>query len=506
MTSPAAASSTESSLLRSIGTFGLAAGIVNVTIGGGIFRLPADMAATLGPTAPIAYVLCALAMGLIVLCIAEAGSRVAITGGPYAYVEVAFGPFVGFLAGFLLWMVMTFAMAAVATVLVASLGALVPPLASRAAAAATLVAIYAAFAVVNVLGVERGSRVNTALTVAKILPLLLLIVGGLFAIDPANLAISDPPDLTRLARSSLLLIFVFAGIEAALVPGGEVKDPARTVPRALLIAMVTITLLYAGLQFVAQGVLGPALATSKAAPLAEAAGVGLGAWAKHVLLVGAIVSMLGHAGGMILATPRALFAFARDGFLPRAVARLHPVHRTPFIAILLQCAIVVVLAITSTFERLAILANLSILVVYGTCCLATWQLRRRDVRGGGTPFKVPAPTLVVVAGVSRHRLDADERHARRVGGVRGQRRRRGSDLRGAAPARGTLKHAKVTEIAPGNPRNSSILSTLPRGQSVVTVPGTGTSDCPRRRVQVDREVRTGAAMRCYSPAFRGGVA
>ena len=71
-------------------------------------------------------------------------------------------------------------------------------------------------------------------------------------------------------------------------------------------------------------------------------------------------------------------------------------HRTPFIAILVQCAIVVVLAITSTFERLAILANLSILIVYGTCCLATWQLRRRDVRGGGTPFKVPAPTLVVV--------------------------------------------------------------------------------------------------------------
>ena len=396
MTSPAAASSTESSLIRSIGTFGLAAGIVNVTIGGGIFRLPADMAATLGPTAPIAYVLCALAMGLIVLCIAEAGSRVAITGGPYAYVEVAFGPFVGFLAGFLLWMVMTFAMAAVATVLVASLGALVPLLSSRAAAAATLVAIYAVFAVVNILGVERGSRVNTALTVAKVLPLLLLIVGGLFAIDPANLAISEPPDLPRLARSSLLLIFVFAGIEAALVPGGEVKDPARTVPRALLIAMVTITLLYAGLQFVAQGVLGPALATSKAAPLAEAAGVGLGAWARHLLLVGAIVSMLGHAGGMILATPRTLFAFARDGFLPRAVARLHPVHRTPFIAILVQCAIVVVLAITSTFERLAILANLSILVVYGTCCLATWQLRRRDVRGGGTPFKVPAPTLVVV--------------------------------------------------------------------------------------------------------------
>jgi amino acid transporter len=393
---PTRASSSESSLLRSIGTFGLAASIVNVTIGAGIFRLPADMASTLGATAPIAYLLCAIAMGLIVLCIAEAGSRVSMTGGPYAYVEVAFGPFVGFLAGFLLWMLLTFAMAAVATVLVASLGALVPVLASRGLSAAVLIAIYAVFATVNILGVERGARVNTALTVAKILPLLLLIAGGLFAIDPDNLAIGTPPDMPTLARSSILLIFAFAGIEAAVVPGGEVEDPARTVPRAIFIAMAAVTVLYAGLQFVAQGVLGPALATSKAAPLAEAAGVALGGWARNVLLMGAVISMLGHAGAMILAAPRTLFAFARDGFLPSALARLHPVHRSPVVAILVQCTIVVVLAITSTFERLAILANLSILVLYGTCCLATWQLRRRDVRGGGTPFKVPAPTLVVV--------------------------------------------------------------------------------------------------------------
>ena len=386
----------EASLRRSIGTFALAAGIVNITIGAGIFRLPADMAATLGATAPVAYLLCAIAMGLIVMCIAEAGSRVSLTGGPYAYVEVAFGPFVGFLAGFLLWMLMTFVMAAVATVLVGNLGVLVPVVASRQASIAVLVAIYAAFAAVNILGVERGARLNSALTVAKILPLLLLIAGGTFAIVPANLSAGEPPALSTLARSSILLIFAFAGVESALVPSGEVKDAARTVPRAILIAMAATTILYAALQFVAQGVLGPALATSKSAPLAEAAGVAFGEWGRTLLLVGAVVSMLGHAGAMILATPRALFAFARDGFLPSGLARLHPVHRSPVVAIVVQCAIVLALAVTSTFERLAILANISTLVLYGTCCVATWQLRRRDVRAGGTPFKVPAPAVVIV--------------------------------------------------------------------------------------------------------------
>ena len=395
MTEPARAAS-EASLARSIGTVALAASIVNLTIGGGIFRLPADMAATLGPTAPLAYLLCAVVMSLIMLCMAEAGSRVELTGGPYAYIEVAFGPFVGFLSGFLLWMLLTFAMAAVATVLAANLGALVPVLASRTASAAVLIAVYVVFATINILGVERGARVNTVLTVAKILPLLLLMVGGLFAIDGANLVVTDPPEMATLARSSILLIFAFAGVEAALVPGGEVKDPARSVPRAIFLAMAAITLLYAGLQFVAQGVMGPELATSKAAPLAEAAGVAIGAWARQLLLVGAVVSMLGHAGAMILAVPRTLFAFARDGFLPAALARTHPVHRSPVAAILVQSAAVLALAISSTFERLAILANLSTLVLYALCCLATWQLRRRDVRTGGVPFRVPLPGVVIV--------------------------------------------------------------------------------------------------------------
>ena len=393
---PARVTSAESSLARSIGTIALAASIVNITIGGGIFRLPADMAATLGATAPIAYLLCAVAMSLIVLCLAEAGSRVSLTGGPYAYVEVAFGPFVGFLSGFLLWMVLTFAMAAVATVLAAGIGALVPALASRAASVIVLILIYSAFATINVLGVGRSARLNTVLTAAKILPLVLLVAGGIFAIDANNLVVVDAPDPATLARSSILLIFAFAGIEAALVPSGEVKDPARTVPRAIFLAMVTVTLLYALLQFVAQGVLGPALATSKASPLADAAGIALGGWARQLLLVGAVISMLGHAGAMTLATPRTLFAFARDGFLPAVFARTHPVYRSPVAAILVQCAIVLALAISSTFERLAILANISTLVLYGTCCVATWQLRRRDVRAGGTPFRVPAPGLVIV--------------------------------------------------------------------------------------------------------------
>ncbi|HEU0055022.1 MAG TPA: amino acid permease, partial [Longimicrobium sp.] len=204
-------------LVRAMGVWALAASIVNVTVGGGIFRLPAGVASSLGAAAPAAYLVCALAMGLIVLCFAEAGSRVAMTGGPYAYVEVAFGPFVGFVSGVLLWVVGTFALAAVATVFADSVGALVPALSGGIARPVVLALTLALLGMVNVWGVKQGSTLNVVATVAKLLPLLLLAGVGIFAIDGAKLAVAEAPTTASLARTSILLIFAFAGVESALV-------------------------------------------------------------------------------------------------------------------------------------------------------------------------------------------------------------------------------------------------------------------------------------------------
>jgi APA family basic amino acid/polyamine antiporter len=369
------------SLVRAIGTFGLAAGIINITIGGGIFRLPASVAGSLGPAAPLAYLVCAVAMALIVLCIADAGSRVPLTGGPYAYVGTAFGPYVGFLSGVMLWMLGTFATAAVATVFASSLGLLVPALAGRGMEIAILVVAFGLWSLVNLRGVSLAARLNSIATVAKLLPLLLVAFGGAFFIDGANLHIAAMPAAGDVARTSLLLIFAFAGIECALVPSGEVRDTARTVPRAIALAMIGITLLYIALQMVAQGVLGPGLARATVSPLADVAGASLGGWARALLLVGASISMFGYLGGMTLSIPRILFAFARDGFLPRALASVHPVHHVPQAAIVVQSAIALALAISGTFEKLAILANVSALALYFGCALAAWRLRQLEGAG-----------------------------------------------------------------------------------------------------------------------------
>ena len=381
----------EAGLVRALGLWGLTASIVNITIGGGIFRAPGTQEVTgrLGAAAPLAYVVCAIAMAFVVLCFAEAGSRVALTGGPYAYVERAFGPMAGFAVGWNLWVLGTVATAAVATIFAESIVAMLPA-AWPGIRALALVVVFAVGATINVLGVRFGARLNIASTIAKLLPLFVIIVIGFLKTTPSNLVWTTLPSASSLTRASVFLIFVFAGIESALVPSGEVRDPGRTVPRAVLLALVVVTITYMLVQLSAQGVLGASLAGNPS-PLADVAARALGPAGALMVGLAIVVSTFGYIAGMILAVPRALFAFARDGVLPAAVGRVHPRFHTPWVAILLQAGLSLVLGLSSGFERLAILANVAVLFVFLGCAAAAWRLRRLDVRDAESATLQPIP-------------------------------------------------------------------------------------------------------------------
>jgi amino acid transporter len=387
---------TEPALRRVIGVRGLAAAIFNITIGAAIFVLPAHMAGGLGAAAPLAYLVCAVATALIALCIAEAGSRVPQSGGPYAYVEKAFGPYTGYLCGVLLWLGITLAMGAVATVLADAVAGLMPSLARQLPRAILLIAVIVGLAVVNIRGAALGSRVSGVATVAKIVPLIAFVVLGLSHVRAESLALGPLPSLSRLGESSLLLMFAFFGMESALQVSGEVRDAARAVPRAVALGVTGVGVLYIAVQLVAQGILGPALAapdTAKA-PLAAAAVQFAGTTGSTLILIAMIVSTFGFMTATMLSTPRTLFALAGDGYLPRPLAAVHTAHHTPHIAIMIQGVIVFGIAITGTYVKLAIIANVSILLVYLACCLAIVRLRRLDVGSADQPFVVPGGQVV----------------------------------------------------------------------------------------------------------------
>jgi APA family basic amino acid/polyamine antiporter len=397
LTAPNRAANPDALLSRDLGTRQLAANIFNYTVGTGIFVLPATAVARLGAAAPLAYVVCAVIIGLVVLCFAEAGSRVTTTGGPYAYVETSLGPMMGFVAGCLVLSTGTSAAAFAANAVSQSLLALFPGTASWVAYALILLLI-AVLVAINLRGVRIGSRVTEIATVAKLFPLLAFVAIGVFFVDPANLAWDQVPTASAVLGSAGIVIYAFSGIEGSLVPSGEVKNPSRSVPRAAFLALGSATLLYIAIQFVALGILGPDLATDKSpVPLANAAARAVGPIGKTILIAGAIISIFGYLSANVLSEPRGIFAFSRDGFLPRTLAAVHPRFHTPYRSILLYGVVVAIIALTGTFERLAIFANLAALILYFLCAIAAWNLRRRNIRSEGEPFLAPGGPLVPIA-------------------------------------------------------------------------------------------------------------
>jgi APA family basic amino acid/polyamine antiporter len=381
-------------LVRGIGIPALTANIISSTIGAGIFVLPAAMSRALGPAAPVAFVCCAIAMVLFVTCFAIAGSRVSLTGGLYAYVEVAFGRYVGFLAGVLYGITALGAVAGVVNVLVNSIVIVAPFLGNGVMRIIVMIVVYGSLVVINVRGVRGGAGAVTVVTFAKLLPLLLFICAGIFFIHPANLTWTAWPGSKSLGDAVILLIFAFVGIEVALIPSGEVKNPARTVPRSAYLALVITTIIYIMIQLVAQGTLGVDLANYKDAPLAEAAAKFLGNIGRTSLLAGATVSAFGFVTSDILSSPRIIFAFGRDGALPAWFAHVHPRYRSPDVAIVTYALLAFALSITGTFEQLAVLSNVAVLLMYLLCCAACWFLVQRNIRADGQPFNFPGMKIV----------------------------------------------------------------------------------------------------------------
>ena len=399
-TGPIAAqeSTRDHGLLRTVGTWGMTFAIVNGVVGAGIFSLPASMAAAAGARAPLAYAACAVAMAAVVVCFAEASSRVPTSGGSYGYVEAAYGPQAGFVCGVLLWLSSVLACGGIAAAFADGTAALLPVLALPALRSVLIALVIAGLAWINIRGTSLAARFITVTTLVKLVPLFLFLGIGALALPglPADTGTMPPPE--GFGRAVILALFAFCGMETPLGASGEVARPQRTIPRALFLSMGFVVLLYVAIQFVAQGLLGTHLPAS-ATPLADGMArisPGLGV----LLLVGATFSRLGWITSDLFGAPRVLFAFARDRLLPHGLAAVHPTAHTPHVAILCHAVIAGLLAITGTFEQLAILSTLATAGVYFLSCAAAWRLARSGVALFGQPLGLRGLPLAAIFGMA----------------------------------------------------------------------------------------------------------
>jgi len=390
----------EAALIRAVGTFALTAAVINVIVGGGIFRMPATLAGAMGPSAPLALIVGAIAIIPIALCFSAVGSRVVATGGPYTYLTATFGQFAGFIGGALMWISNMISSEGVAAALSDQVARLAPAFADSVLRALLITAVYAVLFCLNAFGVKLGARAIVALAALKLTPLFLLAGLGVFFVDWSQVTFSlgAVPSLAALGSSMALVMFAYSGMETALVPSGELRDPARNVPRATVAAILLVVLLYLGLQIVGQGVLGAQALGASKVPVADTASA---LWAPgHVVLLGtACISMTGFLMGNLLGTSRLVYALGRDGYLPRVFGRVTPAHRVPLFALIAHAVPAWVMAIAGNFDTLALISGGAICLVYGLVSIAAWRAQSMNLQERGAPFVLPGGPLIPLVSV-----------------------------------------------------------------------------------------------------------
>ena len=370
----------DSGLVRSVGPLGLAASTINVVIGAGIFVLPSAMAAAVGRYAPLAFLGCAFAMAGVVACFAEGGRRIATSGGCYGYIKAAFGARVAFIAGVLLLFSNVLTAGGIAAALADSAASLVSAESRAWLRVLLIIAVLSLLAAVNMRGVATATRFVGIATVLKVGALIVFVIAGATAVHAENWSSTASFSPNGFGRAMILGVFAFTGMEISLSVSGEVRQPERTIPLALITVMTFVTVIYIAIQLVAQGVLGAALPLS-AAPLADTM-ARISPLLRALLLATAAVSMIGYLGTDLLGSPRMVFALARDRLLPPMFGKLSARTHAPYAAILCYTAVAALLALTGTFAELAVMATLASAAIYVAGCAAVWLLAQRGTTAG----------------------------------------------------------------------------------------------------------------------------
>lgn len=383
----------EADLVRGIRRWDLVAITINGIIGAGIFGLPSNVYKLIGTYSLIAFVACALVVALIILCFAEVSSRFDETGGPYLYAREAFQPAVAFEVGWLIWLARTTAFAANCNLLINYLSYFWLPATTPLWRASIIVLVVIALAIINLLGIRQAAIVSNAFTVGKLVPIIIFIAAGLFFLNPQAFEFGPSPTTGDFSKSVLLLVYAFTGFEMATIPAGEVRDPQRSLPRALLIAILVVATLYIMIQVVCVGTL-PGLAQSSK-PLADAGSQFLGAAGGAIISAGAIISITGNLNILLLSGSRLPFAMAEQKQLPAFVGSIHTRFFTPYVSIMITAGLMLFLTLKSSFVAALTISTIARLVTYGTTCLALPVFRaKRDAPAA--MFRLPGGTIIAI--------------------------------------------------------------------------------------------------------------
>jgi amino acid transporter len=383
-------------LKRSLTRFDVTCLGVNATIGSGIFALPDDLYRGMGGLSPLAFLLCAIGLVPVALCFAEAASRTERTGGAYVYAGEAFGPVAGYCVGWTCFANSVFSFAAVAAVASAYVCRLVGVEPGTFGLRLLAIVILVAFTALNYTGVKQGARAANLFTIAKILALFVLVAGAVPAVEPARFSAPMAEGFAGVQAAVFAALFALQGFEVAPIPAGETHVARRAVPIAVLTALGLSAVIYVLVQIVVVGA-HAGLGVPTETPLADAA-LAVAPALGIVVIAGGAISTMGFVSGSALGTPRYLYAFASDAWLPRALAAVHPRFGTPHRAIAVTALLVAGFALAFDYRTLIGMSNVTVAVQYLATCLAVLVFRRRG--GAAGDFRAPGGVWTPLVGAA----------------------------------------------------------------------------------------------------------
>jgi amino acid transporter len=389
-------SQSQTGLVRTIGRWSLAALMVNTMVGASIFGLPALIAARLGKWSPLGFLAAFAVIAIIAACMAEVASQFRDTGGPYLYTKVAFGRFLAIQNGWLTWLTRIAAASAVANLFIIYLGEFFPEVTKPIARAAVLTVLIGFLAAVNYRGVSGGNRLSNVFTVTKVSLLAFFVLAGLAALAfrPEIRVNPTPIHATSSGwfEAVLLMMYSYAGFDAALIASGETRNTRKDIPFALFTAIGATTILYITVQYLVIHTIPNA--GSSAAPVVDSARRFLPHWAVRIVAAGTLVSAYGYLSANMLHTPRVTFAMGERGDFPVLFAKIHPHFRTPHVSITIFAALLLIFSIAGDFPGNAMLSIVSRLFIYGSVALALPVLRKKHPNADA--FRLPGGVFVSV--------------------------------------------------------------------------------------------------------------
>jgi APA family basic amino acid/polyamine antiporter len=359
-------------------------------MGSGIFMLPASLANKSGPGASmLAWILTGMGSIFLALSFAKLGSVIPRAGGPYEFSKIAFGDFMGFMNAWLYWNGSWIGNAAV-VLAVTSYSAFFFPILNQSHLWAFVYtsAVLWIFTIVNILGVRRAGKVQTAITIFEVGLFLFFIIMAALHFHSGNLMPLLPKGhgLGTLSTAATMTLWAFVGLESASIAAGEIRDPAKNVKRSTILGILIVVAFYILINFFAMGAMPQSVLAKSTSPIADILAQYFGAGISRFIAIGAVVSILGTTVGWILSTARVAFAAGRDGLFPEFFGKVHPRFRTPYVSLIIGSVLINILlamnytkTLLTAFNFIILFATLSFLPVYAsTAASEIMLLVKRD--------------------------------------------------------------------------------------------------------------------------------